>query len=78
MCGTCLLLCFSGCSRVLVQFGSPTDFSGTLKNVELEIRGRSCEEGGDQRPIVSIRSRFQPEYDVDWCKYRLVSRILLG
>ena len=59
-----------------IRVGGTSDFSNPLKRVEGEIRG-ACQTG-ESDPYVSIDNRFDPEFDIDWCKYKLVSAILLA
>ena len=65
-------------SSVLVQIGSMYGFSLRLKRTKVEIEGSaSCSGSHPQgEPRVGISAAFSSEYDIDWCKFRLVSEIL--
>ena len=64
-------------SSVLVQIGSMYEFSLRLKRAKVEIEGSaSCSGSHPQgEPQVGISTAFSSEYDIDWCKFRLVSEI---
>lgn len=58
----------------LIQIGSMYEFSLRLKRTKVEIEGSaSCSGSHPQgEPYIGISAAFSSEYDIDWCKFRLV------
>ncbi len=62
--------------RVLVQIGGTRDFSAELKSTETELHNLCADE--DSKPNIDINNKFAPHFQIDWCKYKLVSWTILS
>ena len=56
--------------RVVIQIGGYNDFSPEI--IDLNDRATSSEDC-DSADFNGEAERFQPEFDVDWCSFKLVS-----
>ena len=61
--------------RVVIQIGGYNDFSLEMRSLQDKVsKSDECNDS-ESATFNGLTKRFQPEFDVDWCSYKLVSKI---